>query len=168
MLEALDNRIVPSNAHFVSASSSINAGTGALTVTFHEAGLGNTTQVTAKTLVSFNHDLWTPIVDTLCVVCHFPGGSASFMDLSISSSDVVNNKWVNIAANPGTGPSPLPSCGGAGRLQVIPNDPTNSLVYQKIRPSPTCGVQMPDGGPYLSASDIQKFFDWISQGANDN
>ena len=62
MLEALDNRIVPSNAHFVSASSSINAGTGALTVTFHEAGLGNTTQVTESltadvqaTFQWFNH-----------------------------------------------------------------------------------------------------------------
>jgi hypothetical protein len=51
---------------------------------------------------------------------------------------------------------------------VIPNDPTNSLVYQKINASPPCGVRMPEGGPYLPASDIQRFFDWISQGANDN
>jgi hypothetical protein len=41
-LESLDNRIVPANAHFVpgGTSSAVAAGTGALTVNFHEAGLG--------------------------------------------------------------------------------------------------------------------------------
>jgi hypothetical protein len=45
VLEALDHRIVPANAHFVSASSSVDPMTGVLTVNFHEAGLGNNTQV---------------------------------------------------------------------------------------------------------------------------
>ena len=41
-LEALGERIVPANAHFVpgGTSASINTTTGALTVNFHEAGLG--------------------------------------------------------------------------------------------------------------------------------
>jgi len=39
-LESLDERIVPANPHFVSASSSISA-TGVLSATFKEAGLGN-------------------------------------------------------------------------------------------------------------------------------
>jgi hypothetical protein len=43
MLEALDSRILFSSAHFVpgGTSSSVDAATGALTVNFHEAGLGN-------------------------------------------------------------------------------------------------------------------------------
>jgi len=42
-LEPLGERIVPANAHFVSGgtSSSVDANTGALTVNFHEAGLGD-------------------------------------------------------------------------------------------------------------------------------
>jgi hypothetical protein len=62
MLEALDHRIVPANPHFVGASSSVNLDTGALTVTFHEAGLGNNVQVVESLTVDahatyqwFNH-----------------------------------------------------------------------------------------------------------------
>jgi hypothetical protein len=42
-LEPLGERIVPANAHFVpgGTSASINSTTGALTVNFHEAGLGD-------------------------------------------------------------------------------------------------------------------------------
>ena len=42
-LECLGERIVPSSAHFVhgGTSSSVDPGTGALTVNFHEAGLGD-------------------------------------------------------------------------------------------------------------------------------
>jgi len=44
-LESLDHRIVPANAHFVSASSVVSDSTGVLTVNFHESGLGNNQQV---------------------------------------------------------------------------------------------------------------------------
>jgi len=42
-LESLGERIVPANAHFVpgGTSSSVDTSTGALTVNFHEAGLGD-------------------------------------------------------------------------------------------------------------------------------
>ena len=54
LVEALDQRIVPANAHFVSASSLVNATTGALTVDFHEAGLGNTVSVDATLTADAN------------------------------------------------------------------------------------------------------------------
>ena len=56
MIEALDERIVPSNAHFVSGgtSSSVDATTGALTVNFHEAGLGNSESVDATLTADAN------------------------------------------------------------------------------------------------------------------
>jgi hypothetical protein len=46
LVEALDQRIVPANAHFIggATSSVVNAG-GALVVNFKEAGLGNTETV---------------------------------------------------------------------------------------------------------------------------
>jgi hypothetical protein len=56
MIEALDERIVPSNAHFVpgGTSSSVNATTGALTVNFHEAGLGDSESVDATLTADAN------------------------------------------------------------------------------------------------------------------
>jgi len=44
MLESLDERIVPANAHFISADSSVNAA-GALVVNFKEAGLGDNQRI---------------------------------------------------------------------------------------------------------------------------
>src|SRR5262245_29740920 len=54
MIDALDERITPYNAHFVSASRSVAATTGALTVKFHEAGLGNSTLVNATLTADAN------------------------------------------------------------------------------------------------------------------
>jgi hypothetical protein len=39
-LEALDSRICPTSPHFISATASVDSGTGALVVKFKEAGLG--------------------------------------------------------------------------------------------------------------------------------
>ena len=95
------------------------------------------------------------------------------MRMDLGASDVVVNQWVNIAATPGTGPSPLPSCGGAGEIRVIANDATNSLVWKKVKGPPelTCGVRMPEDGAlngYLTPAQIQTIADWINQGALDN
>lgn len=56
MIEGLDERIVPSNAHFVpgGTSSSVAAATGALTVNFHEAGLGDSESVDATLTADAN------------------------------------------------------------------------------------------------------------------
>ena len=56
LVEALDQRIVPASAHFVSGgtSSLVDAATGALTVNFHEAGLGNSQLVNATLTADAN------------------------------------------------------------------------------------------------------------------
>jgi hypothetical protein len=59
MLESLDHKIVPANAHFVSGltASSVDPTTGVLTVNFHEAGLGNNVQV-VETLTGEAHAVY--------------------------------------------------------------------------------------------------------------
>jgi hypothetical protein len=83
MIEALDERIVPSNAHFVpgGTSSSVNATTGALTVNFHEAGLGNSVSVDA-TLTTDAHVTY----QWLNHGGNRPMGVPFFVDKTISTS----------------------------------------------------------------------------------
>jgi hypothetical protein len=130
----------------------------------------NVYQQSAKTLVSFNGNLYTPIINNICVQCHAPTPAiASFMDLTGGSS-LARSKWVNIPTDTGTGG--LQACQAEVLKRVLPVDPLNSVVYRKVAPDdaghPRCGVRMPEGGPYLSTAEIQLFFDWISQGALDN
>jgi hypothetical protein len=137
----------------------------------------NTTESSGKTRVRFSTDIYNAIINNPatghCTNCHVPAGMAAFMDMSISASDVVTNKWVNIAAEPGTGPSPAPSCGGVGEIRVIPNDAANSLVWKKVQGPPqlTCGVRMPEDGAtagFLTTIQINTIADWINQGAPNN
>jgi hypothetical protein len=127
----------------------------------------NAAEQSKKTLVSFSTNIYAPIINNICVTCHTPGGISEFMVLSISASDVVTNKWVNINADGGAGPPQM--CQASTLKRVLPGDPANSLVYLKISmTTPPCGVQMPEGLPPLSSAQIQLFFDWITQGALNN
>ena len=52
---------------------------------------------------------------------------------------------------------------------VIPGDPCNSLLWQKLSAGPPFGSRMPfDGPPFLSDEQLQMIADWITEGANDN
>jgi len=127
----------------------------------------NVSEQSKKTLVSFSTNIYTPIINNICVSCHIPGGISEFMLLNGGASDVVNNKWVNVNADGGAGPPQM--CQASLLKRVLPGDPANSLVYLKIsQTTPPCGVQMPEGLPPLSAAQQQLFFDWITQGALDN
>ena len=53
----------------------------------------------------------------------------------------------------------------AGRRRVIPGDPDNSVLFQKISGVNMCGSLMPPSGA-LSGADIEKVRSWIEQGAN--
>ena len=54
-------------------------------------------------------------------------------------------------------------------ILVIPFDPPGSLVYRKITGTQGgLGARMPQGGPFLSQAEIDKFRDWILEGARDN
>jgi outer membrane protein assembly factor BamB len=65
--------------------------------------------------------------------------------------------------------------GGAGDggarptyIRVIPNDPENSLLYQKLSYSPPCGDPMPPVTGQLSSAQVQLVYDWIALGAKND
>jgi hypothetical protein len=53
---------------------------------------------------------------------------------------------------------------GAHGPVVIPGDPTNSLLVQKLQGTQQIGVLMPPAGK-LSDAEIQIIIDWILNGA---
>lgn len=55
-----------------------------------------------------------------------------------------------------------------GTKIVIPGEPNNSPLVDKIEPNPDNGSRMPSGGPYLTADEINKIKAWIEGGAEDN
>jgi len=50
-------------------------------------------------------------------------------------------------------------------MRVTPSDATNSYLYRKITGAGITGVQMPQGGPYLTVAQIKLVRDWIRRGA---
>jgi len=59
-----------------------------------------------------------------------------------------------------------PGC-NAGQMMVVPNNPDQSLLVQKLRPNPPCGGQMPPGAS-LTPEEIDQVAMWIQLGAMDN
>lgn len=52
--------------------------------------------------------------------------------------------------------------------RIEPGKPDSSYLYLKINPSPPSGSRMPQGGPYLSDSQISTIENWVIDGAKDN
>ncbi len=105
-----------------------------------------------------------PIFTKNCVGCHHSGGSgwsatggsAGGLDLS------TGNSYASLLGS-GTGQT---SFEVPGTLRVNPANADSSYIYQKIfSASPKSGVQMPQGGPYLSTDDINTIKNWIADGA---
>jgi polyvinyl alcohol dehydrogenase (cytochrome) len=55
----------------------------------------------------------------------------------------------------------------AGQMMVVPGNPDQSLLVQKLRPNPPCGGQMPPGAS-LTQEEIDQVAMWIQLGAMDN
>lgn len=59
--------------------------------------------------------------------------------------------------------------GRSGASIVIPGDPCDSILVQKLEASPPFGARMPrNGPPFLTAAELQLVRDWIIEGARDN
>jgi hypothetical protein len=54
-------------------------------------------------------------------------------------------------------------CGGMTYVEA--DEPSSSLLYQKLSGSPPCGVRMPQGGTPLSESELATVSSWIQGGA---
>jgi hypothetical protein len=102
-------------------------------------------------------DIYTGILMSSCASCHQVGGPFQALDLSSQAA-----AYTNLV---GKDASTAGLCGGKGKY-VVPGDCENSILYQKLQPSPKCGTQMPMGGNPLSAAAIKSVCDWIKAGAN--
>jgi plastocyanin len=106
------------------------------------------TATATATLSAIQAQIFTPI----CAACHPPNQG---MDLRSGKA---------FASIVGVNSSEQRSL-----QRVKPSDPTNSYLYQKLTGAPgITGVQMPFGGPPLTAAQIQLIHDWIVAGAQNN
>jgi len=103
----------------------------------------------ATALVSYAADI-QPIFNSSCTSCHPP---QSGLDLTpgVSYGNLVNHV----------------SLGYAPAIRVVPNDPTNSVLYRKIAGT-GFGGRMPEGPNPLPQVLIDKVRNWILQGALNN
>ena len=89
-----------------------------------------------------------PSFGGICVGCHGPGFPPDF-----SSGSALSVMYISA----GTGGQ----CNGT-YTYVVPSDPFNSLLYEKIT-SPPCGEQMPQGGPYFNYIVTDRVKRWINE-----
>src|SRR4029453_3001547 len=90
-----------------------------------------------------------------CTNCHNPALNRGGLDLSPAVS-------YNNLVNRGSVPRP-------GAIRVIPNNPDNSYLINKLEGNvPITGVRMPLGGPYLESGQIRVIRRWIEIGAPNN
>jgi hypothetical protein len=89
-----------------------------------------------------------PAFGGICIGCHGPAFPPDF-----SSGSALSVMYVNA----GTGGQ----CDGT-YTYVLPADPFNSLLYEKIT-GPPCGDQMPQGGPYFNSIQSDRVKRWINE-----
>ena len=151
--------------------------------------LGAVVTLCASALVSFGCGSNTPssansftkvyaeVIQPQCSndFCHYNGVSIRYSALDLSSR--VRAYWSLVGL-----PCMGPACSQSG-MRVVPWQPQQSIMYQKLSPSPPCGIQMPAdsttfstngtselkfSGPALSADQQQLIYNWIQEGAQDN
>ena len=83
-----------------------------------------------------------------CVTCHGAGGICG---LDMSTAQIAYTNIINVMAT---------CC--APDLYIVPGDPANSVLLQKLG-TPACGTSMPFGGTF--AGDATVISDWILAGA---
>jgi hypothetical protein len=103
------------------------------------------------TTVSFRNDIRPLMARTPggCGACHL-GRITSGLDLSSYAS--LRRGGIN-----------------TGTRVVVPGEPCNSVIVQKIGRTPPFGSRMPfNGPPYFTGPEIQLVSDWIAEGAQNN
>jgi hypothetical protein len=110
--------------------------------------------VVVATLSQLQANIFTP----MCSGCHTGGGAVLPSSMNLSSAAASFAGLVNVAAEE------QPTV-----LRVKPNDSSASYLIRKLAGEPgISGARMPLGGPFLSASDMDKVRSWINSGAPNN
>jgi hypothetical protein len=92
-----------------------------------------------------------------CTNCHTAVGRTPAGQLNLTH-DVAYDQLVNAQVR---------NAGKAGAIRVIPSDPNNSYLVQKLEGTPgIAGQRMPfNGGPYLTDGQMLFIRRWIANGA---
>jgi hypothetical protein len=88
--------------------------------------------------------------------CHVPSGASAGPATQITGLDLSSLSSLRAGGH------------NTGNRIVIPLQPCESLLYQKVDEAPPFGSRMPLGGPYLTEEQIDLIHDWIAEGALDN
>jgi hypothetical protein len=100
------------------------------------------------------------ILRSNCGVCHTTDTEAE-LNFNANAGDVYDQLVGVPASDEGM-------CDGQNRTRVVPDEPENSLLIQKLEPSPPCGVRMPRFRTPLSPALINEIRSWIAAGAPEN
>jgi hypothetical protein len=95
--------------------------------------------------VSFRNDVLPVFVSSFCTSCH---GGQNNLRLDTHAGLMLGTSDHGPVVTPGNG--------------------EGSVIIKKLRGTAAFGVRMPQGGPFLSNSVIDKISLWITQGAKDN
>ena len=102
--------------------------------------------------LSLSNDI-QPIFTQNCVRCH--GGFAPQSNMNLEDGKSYNS-IVNVSAFSYSG------------IRVKPFSADSSVLWNKDAGTGVYGQQMPPGGPYLQAFEIDYIKKWINQGAKNN
>jgi hypothetical protein len=93
-----------------------------------------------------------------CTNCHTAVGRNPAGQLNLTH-DLAYDQIVN---------APVRGAGKAGAIRIIPGDPDNSYLIQKLEGTPgIVGQRMPfNGGPYLTTGQMLILRRWIANGAS--
>ena len=103
----------------------------------------------------------TKILKTKCQGCH---GTNPIGDALVLSS--VAQARATLFNSDSTPKLTYELPGTFPNYRIVPGSPDSSYLFQKISyASPKSGVRMPQGGPYLTAAQINVIRRWIEKGA---
>ncbi len=146
-----DTTTTPNGAATIGADATDAAGnTGlaaALNVTVSNAA-------PATTLAQVQATIFTP----RCSGCHTGGGGGLPGSMNLASAAASHAALVNVA-----------SVERPALMRVLPSDAAASYLVRKLEGGPDIdGTRMPQGGPFLSAAEIDTVKSWINAGALNN
>jgi hypothetical protein len=124
------------------------------------AGVASTPTPPSVPAVYFATDVYPILLANCGMTCHASGDSTNG-NFTLGTSFPTINVYEELTTLTADKAAPDTAC---DEVYVMNQDPAASLLYQKISgvgiPA-GCGVQMPKGGPYLSAADQETIKNWI-------
>jgi hypothetical protein len=150
------------------ADGSDEPGSGAASGTtappIEDAGVradGGPSTGTAPTFTMLFDTILGPTIGSGCngIYCHFGGAHASL--LQMMTKQQAYDELVDQDAEGS-------ECGSSGLKRVVPGDPDNSLLVQKLEGTASCGVRMPKDLDPLSTDQIALIRAWIEAGAKND